>query len=90
MDELLWVYINDHLEELTESSDVKNSDYCLALNHMKGVQRYTFFFKRNLYRVSLVAQWLGIHLPMQGTRVGALVQEDPTGCGATKPMHHNY
>ena len=39
---------------------------------------------------SLVAQWLRIHLSMQGTRVPALVQEDPTCCGATKPMRHNY
>ena len=30
-----------------------------------------------------------IHLPMQGTQVQALVQEDPTCRGATKPMH-NY
>ena len=41
-------------------------------------------------RASLVAQWLRIHLPMQGTRVRALVQEDPTCRGATKPLHHNY
>ena len=27
---------------------------------------------------------------MQETRVRALVQEDPTCHGATKPMHHNY
>ena len=27
---------------------------------------------------SLVAQWLRIHLPMQGTRVRVLVWEDPT------------
>ena len=33
---------------------------------------------------SLVAQWLGIHLPMQGALVRALVQEDPTCHGATK------
>ena len=39
---------------------------------------------------SLVAQWLGVHLPMQGTRVRCLVQEDPTCCGATKPVRHNY
>ncbi|KAJ8787793.1 hypothetical protein J1605_005695 [Eschrichtius robustus] len=38
---------------------------------------------------SLVAQWLRICLPMQGTRVRALVCEDPTCRGATKPMHHN-
>ncbi|KAJ8783825.1 hypothetical protein J1605_008868 [Eschrichtius robustus] len=39
---------------------------------------------------SLVAQWLRIRLPMQGTRVQALVWEDPTCRGATKPVHHNY
>ena len=39
---------------------------------------------------SLVAQWLRICLPMQGTRVRALVWEDPTCCGATGPVSHNY
>ena len=39
---------------------------------------------------SLVAQWLRICLPMQGTWVGSLVWEDPTGCRATKPVHHSY
>ena len=39
---------------------------------------------------SLVAQWLRIHLPMQGTRVRAMVWEDPTCRGATKPTCHNY
>ena len=38
----------------------------------------------------LVVQWLGIRLPMQGTWVQALVQEDPTCHGATKPVCHNY
>ena len=39
---------------------------------------------------SLVAQWIRIRLPMQGTWVQALVREDPTCRGATKPVHHNY
>ena len=39
---------------------------------------------------SLVAQWLGVCLPMQGTRVRALVWEDPTCRGATGPVSHNY
>ena len=34
---------------------------------------------------SLVAQWLRIRLPIQGTRVRALVREDPKCRGATKP-----
>ena len=39
---------------------------------------------------SLVVQLLRIHLPVQRTQVQSLVQEDPTCCGATKPMRHNY
>ena len=39
---------------------------------------------------SLVAQWLRICLPMQGTRVRALVWEDPTCRRAIGPMSHNY
>ena len=46
--------------------------------------------KRILLGASLVAQWLRIRLPMQGTRVQALVWEDPTCRGATKPVRHNY
>ena len=39
---------------------------------------------------SLVAQWLRICLPMQGTQFRALVWEDPTCRGATGPVSHNY
>ena len=45
---------------------------------------------KHLGRASLVAQWLRICLPMQGTRVRALVWEDPTCRGATRPVSHNY
>ena len=41
-------------------------------------------------RASLVAQWLRVCLPMQETRVRALVWEDPTCRGATGPVSHNY
>ena len=43
---------------------------------------------RNSPRASLVAQWLRICLPTQGTRVRALVWEDPTCRGATRPVSH--
>ena len=46
--------------------------------------------KAFLSGASLVAQWLGILLPIQGTRVRALVREDPTCHGATNPVRHNY
>ena len=54
-------------------------------------QKFSFkdFVKRH-YRASLVAQWLRICLPMQGTQVRALVWEDPTCRGATRPVSHNY
>ena len=47
-------------------------------------------FKMLLCGASLVAQWLRICLLMQGTRVRALVWEDPTCHGATRPVSHNY
>ena len=46
--------------------------------------------KNATWGTSLVAQWLRICLPMQGTRVRALVWEDPTCCGATRPVRHSY
>ena len=47
-------------------------------------------FKKHVTRASLVAQWLRVCLLMQGTRVRALVWEDPTCRGATRPVSHNY
>ena len=45
---------------------------------------------KNMYLGTfLVVQLLRIHLPMQGTQVRALVQEDPTCRRATKHMSHN-
>ena len=46
--------------------------------------------KEWIHGTALVAQWLRIRLPMQGTQVRALVREDPTCRGATKPLCHNY
>ena len=40
-------------------------------------------------RAFLVVQWLRICLPMQGTSVQSLVQEDSTCLGATKPVNHS-
>ena len=49
----------------------------------------TFSFKNNV-GASLVVQWLRIRLPMQGTRVQALVPEDSTCRRAAGPVSHNY
>ena len=45
---------------------------------------------KNSLGASLMVQWLRICLPMQGTQVRALVWEDPTCRGATRPVSHNY
>ena len=67
--------------------------YQMSINSFKWVcvlKWEGFFpFKNCTLGASLVAQWLGIRLPMQGTRVRALVGEDPTCRRATKPVHHN-
>ena len=55
----------------------------------RWLKRTTFQLESE-YGASLVAQWLRICLLMQETRVRALVWEDPTCRGATKPMRHNY
>ena len=47
-------------------------------------------FKMSTLWTSLVAQWLGILLPMQGSQVRSLVWEDSTCRRAAKPMCRNY
>ena len=57
--------------------------------HIYTIEYYSAI-KKSEIGASLVAQWLRICLPMQGTRIRALVWEDPTCRGATKPVSHNY
>ena len=57
-------------------------------SHMSGSKKD--LQKNHSGWASLVEQWLRICLPIQGTQVQALVQEDPTCHGATKPVRHNY
>ena len=58
--------------------------------HVTKIIITELFITKLFYGASLVTQWLRIRLPMQGTRVQALVREDPTCHGATKPLRHNY
>ena len=59
------------------------STFSWSKNHIKMPIRISC-------RASLVAQWLGIRLPMQETQVRAPVREDPTCRGATRPVSHSY
>ena len=81
------------LRKKNKARDITLSDFKL---YYKAIVIKTTWFGRktdtkiNVTGISLVAQWLRICLPMQGTRVWALVWEDPTCHGATKPVRHNY
>ena len=55
-----------------------------------GKSPQTNFKYKTIQGASLVAQWLRICLLMQGTRVQALVWEDPTCRTAARPVSHNY
>ena len=86
-----------------EESDSLSSDYTVhsypwktnllgwySMWNLKGCHIQVNIYLKGKKRASLVAQWLRICLPMQGTRVQALVWEDPTCRRATRPMSHNY
>ena len=85
---------------ITTSVTSKGKDHEIAEEHTEALGIFLSVvsqvtcdssgIKRVYFRASLVAQWLGIHLPVQETRVRALVWEDPTCRRATKPVRHNY
>ena len=67
---------------LSEISQMEKDKY-----HMISLR---YEYRKQTNRASLVVQWLRICLPMQGTRVRALVWEDPTCRESTGPVSHNY
>ena len=81
----MYMHVADLLCCATETNTVLWSNYI-------PIKIYVFkkFLKRNQKGTSLMAQWLRICLPMQGTRVRSLVREDTTCHRATKPVRHNY
>ena len=86
------VKMSHHTREKARFTDQETR----SLNLVFNVQRFMSISRdsqrersRVLTRASLVAQWLRICLPMQGTWVRALVWEDPTCRGATRPVSHN-
>ena len=55
----------------SQPKNIKQKQYC---------NKFSKDFKKWSTGTSLVTQWLRIPLPIQGTRVQALVREDPTCC----------
>ena len=84
--------------ELTNLHYSFNYFICLCISvYAYAPQRFSYFLQGQqcitnyaFLGASLVAQWLRIRLTMQGTRVWALVREEPTCHEATKPVCHNY
>ena len=61
---------------------------CMSQTMYAFHKKLVLIYKNIQNRTSL-AQWIRIRLPIQGTLVRSLVQEDPTYLEATKPMCHN-
>ena len=73
---LFWVCLSNLPEGLYIHTEPVPTQYLLTRKPQLGA--------------SLVAQWLRVCLPMQGTQVRALVREDPTCHGAIGPVSQNY
>ena len=63
--------------------------YVWASTNVPDIMRSIVMYKSQCW-TPLMAHWLRVRLPMEGTRVQSLVWEHPTCCKATKPVHHNY
>ena len=61
---------------------------CTQWNALQ-LKKKTHIHRSSSSKTSLGAQWWGVHLPTQETRVRALMQEDPTSWGATKLKCHS-
>ena len=64
--------------------------HCYLMTYETEAQPDHGLLKDESVWTSLAAQWIRICLPMQGTWVQPLDQEDSPGLGAIKPMGHNY
>ena len=64
--------------------------YSWLPNHVNALHaKELCLYKSTVVRTSLVVQGLRVRLPVQGTWVRFLVQEDPTRWGPAKLTHHN-
>ena len=84
------VTLSDMYDLLSRTLVLYQSIYGVMMERYVSTFDTKLRLKNICKRAFLVAQWLRICLPMQGTRVRALVWEDPTCRGATSPVSHNY
>ena len=81
-------WLNAENMMLSEGSQVQKTIILYNSIYMKFPGK-SIEIKSRLVGTSLLAQWLSIHLPVQGTQAPSLVR-DSTWLGATRPAHHNY
>ena len=87
-----WLSLQTNVLRFAASTSASSfqSPLSIALTSQFAVQTSRLpSFKNKPGRSSLVAQWIRIHLPMQGTQLRSLVREDSTCCGTSKPVCHN-
>ena len=82
-----WAYVYKYLRLSLYCENISNTAI-FWLENEKKAKKYILNIAD--CGASLVVQWLRIHPPMQRTQVRALVREDPTCRGTTKPVSHNY
>ena len=63
-------------------------DGCVKGSALLRGAAFALCLKERTWGASLVAQWLRVRLPVQGTRARAPVPEDPTCRGAAGPVSH--
>ena len=78
------------MQELPVEPLKEKINFIYNMHKVSKIGTVYFSLKYIYIGASLVVQWLRICLPMQGTRVQALVWEDPTCRRATRPVSHNY